>query len=1055
MNLAEFSVRRPVLISCLFFLILALGILARSRLRVALYPDVTFPVVNVIVPFPGAGPDEIEAQVAKPIETALNSLAGIRTVRSISIEGAGVMTAVFAMDTDIRFAEQKVIQTVAGIRNSLPNGILEPTVKSIDPSDTPIVTLALTAQLSEAELFEWADREIKPRLEQVPDTGLVEVKGARKREIQVALDRDRLREHEMSALEVVGRLSAAGMNIPSGQTQDSDRETLIRSVGQFETLAAIEKTPIRFVGNEEITALGDVATVTDGLEDEKNRVYVDGEKALTLRVFRRSGANTVKISDGVRERVEEMNRELGPKIKGFKLTILRDGSKPVREGVQAATEAIIFGVILTVGVVLLFLGNLRSTIITALALPNSLLGAFLFMWIVGFSVNITTLAALALAVGLLIDDAIVVRENIFRRIEAGEAIALAAVRGTSEVTLAVVATTFTVLSVFGPVSFLQGIIGQFFKEFGLTICFAMLISLLDSLTIAPMLSAYFGGKPKGETASEAGLLARSFRAILLPFEKFQVRAEKTYLRILAQTLKHPLKVLALALLIFGLSFVVLSAIPKSFVPSQESGEFQVSVNLPSGVSLAAMDRLSLQANQLIQTHPEVMRTVVTVGGNVGEKNVAEILVLLKAPGERKLSTDELKDQVRQDLKSLPQATFEVQDILDIGGGAGQPFVVNVTGEDLEQLKAVSADLVEKLRKNPDVKDVDRSYHPGAQEIQFKLDPLRLAEYGVSGAEAGQELRTLIAGASPARFHQGGREYDIHVRLKPEQREGQANLARLSIPNLNHRLIPVGLVSREAIAETPAKIQRQDRSRFIEITADINPKGRGLSAAIAETKRLFDSGEIKAPPGVHYQFAGQTKDFQELMNSVVLAVSLSVGSMFLVLASLYESFFVPLSIMLVLPLAVCGAFYALWLTHSHLDIYSLIGCVLLMGVAAKNSILLVDYIQEGLREGKHLAQAILEAGRIRLRPILMTSFALIAGMLPMALPFQESARSRAPMAIAVIGGVITSTLLTLVVVPAAYEYILKLQNWTLRISRNILRPVHLRDLGSEKAREDFP
>jgi HAE1 family hydrophobic/amphiphilic exporter-1 len=1036
MKLAELSVRRPVFITSLFLVILGLGILARMTLKTSLYPDVTFPVINVIVPFPGAGPEEIEAQIAKPIETELNSLSGIRTVRSLSLDGAAVMTAVFTMNTDIRFAEQKVIQSMARIRSNLPNGILEPTVKSIDPSDTPVVTLSLSAQIPDSELFDLADREVKPLLEQIDEVGQVEIQGARKREIEVDLNLDQLKAHEMSAEEVVGRLSAAGMNIPAGQIEDPKHETLVRTVGQFDSLEAILKTPIRFVGNEAETSLRDVATVRDSFEDEQSRVYVDGKHAVSLRVFRRSGANTVEVSNGVKNAVQAINRDLAAKYKGFELSVLRDGATPVREGVKDATEAILFGVFLTVLVVLLFLGNLKSTVITALALPNSLLGAFLFMWIAGFSVNITTLAALALAVGLLIDDAIVVRENIFRRMETGEEPAQAAILGTTEVTLAVVATTLTVLSVFGPVSFLRGIIGQFFKEFGLTICFAMLISLLDSLTIAPMLSAYFGGGGKHDPA-RPGIFARGLKKVIDPFNRLQDRWERFYLRVLERTLKHPLQVLLGALAIFALSFVVLAYLPKSFVPSQESGEFQVVLNMPAGVSLDAMDETATQADQKIRAFSDVARTVLSIGNSIGEKNHAEILVLLKPSSDRKLSTSEVKEKVRSTLRTLPQTIVSVEDLLDIGGGAGQPFVLNITGENVEDLKKVSGDLVERLKKDPDLKDVDRSYRAGASELRWVLDPIMTQEFGVSSAEAGHELRLLIAGDTPAKFHTEGREYNIRVRLIPKDRDLRTSFSRITVPNLNHRMIPLTSVAREVSSETPAKIERENRKKFIQVSADVSGAGRGLSAAIQDTKHLLDSGELKLPSGVHYEFSGETKDFEELLSSVLLAVGLSVFAMYLVLASLYESFFVPLSIMLVLPLAVCGAFYALGVTHSHLDIYSMIGCVLLMGVAAKNSILLVDYIQEGLREGKNLRDSILNAGRVRLRPILMTSFALIAGMLPMALPLQESARQRAPMAIAVIGGVITSTLLTLVVVPAAYEYILRFQNWVLGLFKGVL------------------
>jgi hydrophobic/amphiphilic exporter-1 (mainly G- bacteria), HAE1 family len=1019
MSLAELSVKRPVFIVCIFLVILGLGILARSRMPSSLYPDVTFPIMNVIVPYPGAGPNEIAEQVSKPIETELNSLAGVRLVRSLSLDNAAVVTAVFSMDTDIRFAEQKVIQVMTRVRPQLPAGILEPTIRSVDPTETPVMTLSFSAALSEAELFDLADREIRPQLEQIEQVGQVDVIGARKREIQVELNLQRLKQIQMSAAEVVGRLSAAGLDIPAGQIGDHDRETLVRAVGRFESLNAIRATPIRQMGNT-VISLGDIATVHEGLQDEKNRVTINGEKAVVLLLFRRSGANAVEASDQIRNRIKEINIDQSSKVKGFNLDILRDGARPVRDGIHDATEAIILGLILTIVVVFFFLGNVRSTVITGLALPNSILGAFFLMAIAGFTVNITTLAALALAVGLLIDDAIVVRENIFRHLESGEKPDIAAIKGTREVTLAVVATTLTVLSVFGPVSFLQGIIGQFFKQFGLTICFAMLISLLDSLTIAPMLSAYFGA-----SREEGGVVQR----LVAPFGRLQNYLQKMYASILEKTLRFPLRTLFSALVICAVSVVLLKYIPKAFVPSQEAGEFQVLFELPAGVTLDLSDRKLQEAAKKIREHKEVKQAIVTAGGDNGERNEGRILVLLTPPSERKRSTSTMKDVVREDIKDFTNVSTRVEDLLDVGGGAGHPFSMKITGENLADLKTVSGELIEKLKNKTDLKDLSRSYQPGAKEISWVIDSENAKKLAVSSGEVGNELRLLVAGAEPARLHEGSRDYPIHVRVKDS--DLKKAFAEVSVPNLNHQLIPLSSVAHREETEAPAAIARENRKPFIEITAELSQSGKDLSSALRETSRLFDSGEVQLPAGVHYEFSGQTKDFQDLLSNMILAVVLSIIAMYLVLASLYESFFVPFSIMLVLPLAICGAFYGLWVTHSSLDIYSMIGCVLLMGVAAKNSILLVDSIRTGVLTGLAVPAAIKRAGNLRFRPIMMTSFALIAGMLPLALPLQESAKGRAPMAIAVIGGVISSTFLTLVVVPAAYGYIVRFEKWVRR------------------------
>jgi HAE1 family hydrophobic/amphiphilic exporter-1 len=658
------------------------------------------------------------------------------------------------------------------------------------------------------------------------------------------------------------------------------------------------------------------------------------------------------------------------------------------------------------------------------------------MWVAGFSLNITTLAALSLAVGLLIDDAIVVRESIFKRLQSGDSPEEAAVRGTREVALAVVATTLTVLSVFGPIAFLHGIIGQFFKEFGLTICFAMLISLLDSLTVAPMLSAYFAGASRAQAPPDSGKSGQPRRPgfmarLIASFERYQTWQERGYRHLLEKALRWPRTVLAVAALVFGVSFVALDRVPKSFVPPTGAGEFQVLLDTPPGTSLGAMDRLANRIDASVRALPEVERTVLTVGGEHGESNSAQILVLLK--DRRGVTTGEAKENVRARLRSVAGVNAVVQDLLDIGGGAGQPFVLNVTGQDLSAIRDVSLRLAEELRKSGDLKDVDTSYRAGASELRIEFDPGKTKTFGASTTEIGQELRLMLSGYAPARFHQEGEQYDIRVRLREEQRhfDLKDGFARIWVPNLNHRLVPLSSIAQAIQGESPSSIRRENRRRFIEVSADVDPRGRGLAHAVQLTRALFASGRLKAPPGVAFEFAGQTRDFQDLLDSVWLVVGLSVGFMYLVLASLYESFFIPLNIMLVLPLAVCGAFYALFLTGMPLEINSMIGCILLLGVAAKNSILLVDHIQKSLRAEQPLRQSILEAGRVRLRPIMMTTFALIAGMLPVAVPLEEAARQRAGMAVAVIGGLVTSTLLTLVVVPVSYPYLLVFEAWVKR------------------------
>ena len=677
-------------------------------------------------------------------------------------------------------------------------------------------------------------------------------------------------------------------------------------------------------------------------------------------------------------------------------------------------------------VVLIFLGNFRSTLITGIALPNSLLGAFILMAIAGFTLNVMSLLALSLAVGLLIDDAIVVRENIFRRLELGDEPKIAASVGAKEVTLAVVATTMVVLSVFGPVAFLQGIVGQFFKQFGLTICFAMLISLFDSLTMAPMLSAYFA------EASHAGKgEKRWYSSLLAVFSRFQKAQEDLYLRVLKWTLRHPLMVIGFALLVFVASFAALSTISKTFLPAQETGEFQVALDMPAGTSLEAMDRVAREVDTKIKSHSEVRLTQLTTGGINAEPNQATVIVLLNDAKKRTRSTTQMKELIRQEMKAYKVANPKVQD-LAIGTPQQQPFQINIEGENLDDLRLVSDQLLTQLKLDNDLKDVDTTYRAGQPELEVVPNKLKDQQFGILSSQVGAEMRTLIEGTVAAKFREAGSEYDIRVRLAPEERDLHGTFKKISVPNVNGRLIPLQQVADLVENEGPSTIYRQNRARYIQISADVNPLGHGLGKAIDDVKETFTQGKIKLPPGVSYSFVGSAQDFQDLISAIGLALGLAIIFIYLVLSSLYESFFVPLAIMLVLPLAACGAFYGLAITRSSLDIFSMIGCIMLLGVATKNSILLVDHIQQSLAKGMELSQAIVESGKVRLRPIMMTSFALIAGMIPVAIPITETAKQRSSMGIAIIGGLITSTLLTLIVVPAAYSYIDRFEKLVMRV-----------------------
>lgn len=1024
--MVELSIRRPVFITCLFVLIIIAGWISLKSLSVNLFPDVTFPIVAIHTSYPGAGPSEMETLVTKPIEDEVASVSGIKSLSSISQEGLSIVIVEFNLSVDIKNAEQQVRDRVSRVKNRLPEDSDDPTIRRVDPADQAIVMMALESSLPPAELYDLADQVVKPRIEQVDQVGLVEIMGGRKREIRVELDLKKLSDREISASSIRATLGSTGKNTPAGKIDQQDKTKVVRTLGEYRSIQEIRQVPINYQNFQHPVKIGEVADVLDTLQEETSRTYVNGKPGVVLRAYRQSGANTVAVADNIKKRIELINAEI--KGKG-NLTLVQDGAKPIRANVADVKETIVIGIILTVLVVFFFLGSLRSTLITSLALPNSLLGAFIMMAVAGFSINIMTLLALSLAVGLLVDDAIVVRENIFRHLEMGKSPKKASLEGTKEVLLAVVATTMTVIAVFGPIGFLQGVVGQFFKEFGLTICFAMMISLVDAITMAPMMSAYFAGKTHeaiGDKKLSTNKMIASVEKLLKLFDRFQTWLEDKYVQLLGVAMDRPKLILLSALGIFVFSLIITKYIPKTFLPAQDNGEFMVSLDLPPGASLERMDQVAKKVDSMLRDHKEIAQTVLTVGNGSGESNKAGIYIEMVPSRKRKLNTSEFKEVVREKLKVFAEANPLVKD-QDKAGGGQRPFNLNIIGSDQTQLEQEAKFVIEKLKNHPALSDVDSSYRPGKPEIQIAIDPIRAAQVGVLNTQVGNEMRALVEGVTPAVFRENGKEYDIRIRLKEDQRDVRESLPNIRIPAMNGRLTYLRLFADVKEAQGPTSINRQDRVRYIQINGDINPKGPGMGGVITDIKKLFEV-EHALPSGMRYKFVGQAENFQELIINVAIAMGLGVVFIYMVLASLYESFVTPFTIMLVLPLAACGAFYSLWLTQSSLDLFSMIGCVMLLGIATKNSIILVDYINQSLQAGLPLREAILRGGKNRLRPILMTSIALIAGMLPVAIGLNEASKQRTSMGVAIIGGLVSSTLLTLVVVPAAYGYVEKIRQW---------------------------
>jgi HAE1 family hydrophobic/amphiphilic exporter-1 len=1051
MNLADLSIKRPIFITCLVILSLVAGLMAMSRLGVDLFPDVTFPVVTVTIAYPGAGPSEVETLISKPIEDELSTLSGIKKLSSINNEGVATIIAEFALESDVKDSEQQVRDRLSLVKRLLPLEAKEPIVRRIDPSDQPILQLALDADMDEAKLYDLADDKIKPKLEQVPKVGLVTITGGRKREIQIQLDRNKLKARELSVTAIAGRLAGSGQDIPSGKKSQGEQETIFRTLGQFNSIDDIKKVVINFFGNDVPIRIEDVGVVSDSLQDETSRSFINGKKSLFIKAFKQSGSNTIAVVDGLKKKIDIINSQLATQPGHPHLTLVRDGSTWIKANVQDVRESIMLGIIFAVFVVFLFLANGRSTIITGLALPNSLIGAFILMATAGFTINIMTLLALSLSVGLLIDDAIVVRENIYRHIELGMSPKDAALFGTNEVRLAVIATSLTVIAVFGPLGFLKGVVGQFFKQFGLTICFAMAISLFDALTIAPMLSAYFAGAsrhdPKKAKPSKPFLQIfwylgeaydQTIGRLLNGFSRFQDWLEAKYETVMHFCLKYPMRVLLASFAIFVGCMMLTKYVPKTFLPAQDAGEFSVSLDLPPGSNLSKMTDVALKVDQIIRKNPEVSVSAVEVGNAESESNTANFYVHLVDSKKRKINTSQFKDRLRDQLKDYSFANPAVKDYDAVGGGE-RPFNLDIYGTDQKKLEAASLKILARMKTYPGLKDVDVNFRPGKPEFQIRPDKSKAQALGMSTSLVGAELRAQVEGVLPAKFRENGLEYDVRIRLQEDQRNLKESFAQTYVPNLNGSLVRLQSVATPFATEGPSRITRQDRNRMVQLSGDI-AAGAGLGNIVDDlTKMITQDPELKLPEGVTFAFVGQAENFKELGENMVFAMGAGVLFIFLVLSSLYESFVTPFTIMLALPLAICGSFVGLFLSHESLNIFSMIGIVMLLGVATKNSILLVDYAHQLIESGMSRNDAMIKAGKTRLRPILMTTMALIAGTIPIAIGLNEASRQRTSMGFAIIGGLISSTILTLIVVPASFSYVDRFRIWSQGILKKIFLP----------------
>jgi HAE1 family hydrophobic/amphiphilic exporter-1 len=1089
MNLAKLAIKRPTFVVALLMTLLILGAISLNKLSVRMFPDVEFPYVLVMTTYPGAGVAEIEQLVSKPIEDAVSSVSGLKHVQSINQDNISIVFGEFELSKNPDIATQEVRDKVGQIRLTLPDDIKEPIIMKADINSMPLVTLSLRAKnISPKQLYDFAEDIVSKDFEQISGVSQVKIIGGLKREIHINANKEKLKAHELTLTSLAGKIKLNSLNIPAGKVNRGSQEISFRTMGEFQSVQQINDVVVNFMGNDKPVTVRDVAQVEDGVEVETSRARIDtkvdgkivSEQSLLLQIFRQAKGNDVAISDGIRKTIKEVNERYKQYSNEPQVTLISDSARGVRMNIEDVKSTILEGVFLAIVVVYFFLSSWRSTFITALSLPNSLIGSFVFMYAFGFSLNVLSLMALSLAVGLLIDDAIVVRENIFRHYKEGSSPVNAAIEGTNEVTLAVIATTSTVIAVFLPVAFLNGVMGQFFREFGLTVVFAMCISIVDALTIAPMLSAYIIPEHKEKSAKKwkiLEVLIKFFRAITVGWFNIVFGfIEKAYKQIISFVVEAKLIdvefgkkkrhfviswkfiTLFIAVVVFVVTIgVAKKCIKTTFMPASEWGEFNVNVQAKPGTSLDKMDIYAKQIEEILINDPNIELVSCVVGaGNMFTTLSSEASFYVKMiPAKshtglfskkedssglaaRTRTSSEMKDYLRKVFSEKFGKELEFSIVKQSLGGSGESeFEMELIGDEVEVLYDVAKYLIEKFKDIPHFVDIQSNYKPGKPEIQIQMEPKKMETLGVSSVVVGNEIRAMIDGALAGKYREKGLEYDIKVRFQENQQDIVKSFDTIYINNVNNKLVKLKNVALDKETSGPTQIFRKDRVRFVTVEGNMSTGG-AIGEIQKEALRIFnkaksDPANTEKWKNIQCNFGGNSEEMASMFKSIGVAAALSLIFIFMVLASLYESVITPFTIMTALPLAIIGGVIALLIARQPIDMFTMIGMIMLLGIVAKNSILLVDYVQQQMRVGLSINDSIVKAGTVRLRPILMTSFALIAGMLPTALGLSEVGQFRKGMGIVVIGGVISSTILTLIVVPAVFEYMDKLRHFLRRIT----------------------
>jgi hydrophobe/amphiphile efflux-1 (HAE1) family protein len=997
LNITDVSIRNPVFAWMLMACTILFGLVAASRIGISQYPDVDYPNITVSVQWPGASPAAVERELLDPIEQALAQVEGVQQISSTARQGSARITATFDISRNVDLALQDVQAKVAQAQRKLPSDVPAASVSKSNPDDTPILTVGVSGPFARQLLSDVARYQVQEKLQTVPGVGQITLNGYLDRNVRIWLDTSLLAERGVVAADVIDAIRREHVEVPGGQLDAGGRQLSVRLLGEALDLAALQKLVVRRVANAPVY-LEDVALVEDGFEDVTSIARLDGVPLQALGVLKQRGTNAVAVAGALRARLVDIQRGLP---EGMKVEILSDTTRFIEESVHEIELELGLALVLTALVCWLFLGSLSSTLNVVLAIPMSLLGTVACVYFLGFTLNTFTLLGLSLAVGLVVDDAVMVMENIYRHAEMGKPRAVAAADGTKEITFAALAATLAVVAIFLPVIFMGGVIGRFFFQFGVTLSIAVMLSYFEAITLAPARCAQILNTARDGRSGVGRAVDRAFSAL-----------ERGYARVLGLALTNPGKVLLGALLVLGASGAVLPAIKTEFVPAQDQSQLNVRINTETGTSVLAAAPLIDRAEKKLAARPEVSRILTTLNGSSGNMTLT-----LVPPSQRKLSAQQLSTDLRKDLQSIAGIRASVQDPSQQSFGVqkGYPVDFTVRGADWETLVTAAMKLKDELEQSGLVTDLVTDYQVGAPEVQVVPDRRRATDVGVSVSDLASTVSALVGGNVVGKFSTEGRRIDMRVRLLASQRSRPEDIGAIRLRTQTGQMLPLSLVVTQREAAVLQTISRVDRERAIGISGNV-----ALSHSQAEAMAKVNELSKALPLGYRTVASGQASQLAETTSGLTFALLIGILVAYMVLASQFNSFLHPITVLTILPLAVSGAALGLFVGGKTLNVFSMIGVLLLMGIVKKNSILLVEYAnQVREHEGLGALAAMAKAGPLRLRPILMTTVATMMSAVPAVLGIGPGTETRSPMAAAVLGGLVVSTLLSLLVVPAFY------------------------------------